>query len=226
MKETPCMGNDGGSGYSEEVNDDVQVIESAFVNKMDDEGRTVGLVASRGDPDGRFSEADLDQSGRVVSRTGGRPSPKALSELRVANLFVQRLNQLGAQWEQPTPLLPEAPEEGVDCIAVGPGGALLKIQVTTPEVVAWKHLAQSSEPWLTDDEVHHVAEAMWTAIEKKHLKAHPDIYLVLDATDSVRFALSLVVERFRSAYGDRARGRFAEVWIAGPVAEAVMRLDA
>ncbi len=51
------------------------------------------------------------------------------------------------------------------------------------------------------------------------------IHLVLDATDSPRFALTAVVTEFRKQYGTSARGRFAQVWIVGPVVDSVERLD-
>jgi hypothetical protein len=49
-------------------------------------------------------------------------------------------------------------------------------------------------------------EAMHDAIQREHLKAHPDIVLVLDATDSVGFAVATVVEAFRTRYGAWAKG--------------------
>jgi hypothetical protein len=62
---------------------------------------------------------------------------------------------------------------------------------------------------------------VFDAIQRKHLKAHSDIHLALDATDSTRFAITAVVREFRNLHGTWARGRLAEIWIVGPVVESV-----
>lgn len=207
------------------VADSISVSESAFVSKANASGDKVGLVVSRGGVDPRVASSDLGADGRLVSRVEGRASDKKDAELRTAQLFVQRLNVLGGQWGEPSAPADGAPEEGVDALARDQAGNTLKIQVTTPETRAWAATATQPGAWTDEGGLDETVEAVRGAIERKHLKAHPDIHLVLDATDSTRFALTQVVQTFREGHGAWARGRFAEVWIAGPVVDAVARLD-
>lgn len=208
-----------------ELNDGISVTESAFVSKATDDGETVGFVVSRGGDDPRAASTDLNDQGRLVSTNEGMASDKKKSELRTAQLFVQHLNSAGQQWSDVTAPPDGLPEEGVDAIAAGINGRMLKIQVTTPETAAWRQLARRTDPWRSEEEVRAAVDAVNAAIQRKHLKAHPDIHLVLDATDSPRFALTAVVTEFRKQYGTSARGRFAQVWIVGPVVDSVERLD-
>ena len=197
----------------------------AVDNKMDQQARTEGLRSSRGDS--RVSRADSTASGQASDEIRGRPSGKRDSELRAAQLLVERLNADGGHWGTPTTWPANAPEQGVDCIALDGHGDELKIQVTTPETEAWRLLGAEGGPAsvartvTTDD----LVKALHDAIQRKHLKAYPDIILVLDATDSVGFALATVVDAFRARYGAWAKGNFASVWLAGPVVDTVSRLD-
>jgi hypothetical protein len=78
----------------------------------------------------------------------------------------------------------------VDCTALGPDGKVLKIQVTTAETEAWRVLARSSQTSFEGSQaVADVVQAMRDAIERKHLKGHPDIDLLIDATDSPAFVI-------------------------------------
>jgi hypothetical protein len=219
------MSETDGVNRSEVINDGMSVSESAFISKANPAGETVGFVVSRDGDDPRVAASDLGEDGRLLSRVEGRASNKKASELRTAQLFVQRLNAIGARWGEVSPPSDELPEEGVDAIARDSDGQVLKIQVTTPETRAWRHQAKQTEPWSVDEEIQAAVEALHDAIHRKHLKAHPDTHLVLDATDSPRFALTSVVRAFRERYGAWARGRFAEVWIVGPVVDSVERLD-
>lgn len=219
------MSDVDGVKRSVEINEGISVTESAFVSKANLDGETVGFVVSRSGDDPRVAASDLDEDGRLVSRVERRASNKGASELRTAQLFVRRLNTMGAQWGEASAPADGSPEEGVDAIARDAAGHELKIQVTTPETRAWALLAKRPEPWTADGDVEEAVQAMHDAIHRKHLKAHPDIHLALDATDSPRFALTAVVQAFRERYGPWARGRFAGVWTVGPVVESVERLD-
>jgi hypothetical protein len=92
----------GGSDRFVELSDSISVTESFYISKANSAGETVGLVVSRGGTDPRTSSSDLREDGRLVSRIEGRASEKKSSELRTAQLLVQKLNAMGAQWEEPS----------------------------------------------------------------------------------------------------------------------------
>jgi len=58
----------------------------------------------------------------------GRASNKKASGLCTAQLFVQRLKTLGAQWRDASALADGSPEEGVDAVASDVAGNKLKVQ--------------------------------------------------------------------------------------------------
>jgi hypothetical protein len=216
------MSEEPAAGINVEINDDIHVTESAVVKGSGDDGSELVRI-SRGGIDGRQASADLAADGNLDDEIHGHAPHKEASELRAAAALVTRLNEEGGQWS--TPKQWEGPEEGVDCMAEGPNRELLRIQVTTPERKAWKQLASQSSI-IRQEQVADAVQAMKVAIESKVLKAHPDTVLVLDATDSARYALDAVVAEFSARYGTWAAGvDFAAVWIAGPTTDMVHRLD-
>jgi hypothetical protein len=172
------MTENGEIDLSVELSDSISVTESAFVSKANSAGETVGFAVSRGGTDPRVASSDLDEDGCIVSKIEGRASNKKKSELRTAQLLVQKLNSMGQEWKEPS-LPPEGtPEEGVDAIASDIFGHTLKIQVTTPETHAWAALGAQPGPWTSGAEVAEAVQAVFEAVKRKHLKAHPDIHLV------------------------------------------------
>ena len=76
------------------------------------------------------------------------------------------------------------------------------------------------------EDIRTVVEAIRTAIQAKATRADRKITLALDATDSPRASFRPVVDAFRTQYGPWAACiGFREIWIVGPVAALVNRLD-
>jgi hypothetical protein len=183
-----------------------------------------GVRVERGGDDPRSASADIDEAGVVNDTIAGRASPKELSELRAAQTLVQRLDANGEKWQAAQ--MRTGHEDGVDCIALGDDGDKLQMQMTTPERSAWAALARSAN-FDRNEDVDRSVEAVRAAMAHKKSRAHPSIVLVIDATDSPRYALRSVAERFRQTYAHEANAcGFAAVWLVGPVAEMVYRLDA
>jgi hypothetical protein len=204
----------------------IHTSESFYVEKAGPSGEIEGVSIAREGPDPRVAHADLNGSGDVVDSISHPASPKQDAELRAARLYVQRRNLVGESWEEPLLKKDDEPEQGVDCTALGPDGKVLKIQVTTDETEAWRVLARSSQTSFERSQaVADVVQAMRDAIERKHLKGHPDIDLLIDATDSPAFVIGQVVDGFRQTHGRWARGPFREVWVVGPTVGLVWRLD-
>ena len=82
---------------------------------------------------------------------------------------------------------------------------------------------ERSDP-VVDDAVH----AIKVAMEDKTLFSElAEIVLVLDATDSPRYALRAVADAFREQHVKWAAGvGYQAVWLVGPVTELVHRLGA
>jgi hypothetical protein len=182
------------------------------------------IRVGRGGPDPRVADADLEPSGDLHDRIEDRASPKSASELRAATILVEHLNSLGAAWANPR--LHEGREAGVDAVAED-GDKRLRVQVTTPERTAWEPLAKGGEHVRSETGVQDAVKAIRAAIEAKTLFAElGDIVLALDATDSPRYALQGVVDAFRGSHGTWTREvGYAAVWLVGPGANHVHRLD-
>jgi hypothetical protein len=183
------------------------------------------IAIDRADVDLRVASADLSADGLVSDRIVGSAPGKHDAELRVARYLVDRLNQLsGDDWASPEPVLADARHErGVDCIARKPSGEELLIQVTTAERDMWQRREDVHE---RSEDIRAVAEAIRAAIQAKRTRADRKIMLALDATDSPRASFRPVVDEFRTQYGDWAvHVGFREIWIVGPSAALVNRLD-
>lgn len=214
----------GDKEHEVHAEDALTVTESAFVHRRGEDG-SEGITLSRGGDDQRQSRADVSSSGGLTDEIHGAASHKSLSELRAAAVLVEHLNMNSAQWSAPEAWPDSEHEEGVDCVARGPQGELLKIQVTTPERSAWAQLAKV-ESIARQASAQEAVAALRQAIAHKRLKAHGDTVLVLDATDSPQYALQAVAQEFVREHGGWTRSiGFAEVWVAGPVRETVHRLD-
>jgi hypothetical protein len=179
----------------------------------------------RSGPDARSAAADLAPDGAVTDEIEGRASKKEASELRSATILVDRLNMLGANWSHPEAR--SGLEDGVDCIAHGADGKTLRIQVTTPEREIWARLRNERSVGRANPSVDRAVEAQHGAIKAKALLAgRENIVLALDATDSPRYALRAVVDEFRTRHSVWAASvGYLAIWVVGPVADMVYRLD-
>lgn len=213
------QGEPAGDVHYVNADDTVSVTESHVVDGFGEGGDTIVTGG-----DGHDTSVQADPAGPVDVRVGRRPSTPE-SELRTAQLLVQRLNQAGAQWAPPQLTNASARDErGVDCEASGPNEQRLKIQVTTPERAAWPELARGSEYRArTSAEV--LVEALRVAIKAKRTRSDPEIHLALDAVHAPAHALRSVAEAFRRQHGRWATGvGFQEIWLVGPSVDLVQRL--
>lgn len=178
----------------------------------------------RGGSDPRIADADLRASGELDHRIEGRASGKGDSELRVALTLVEHLNAAGAHWGEVE--LRRGREDGVDAVARD-RDQTLRIQVTRPERTAWSQLARVDEVLRSGETTDRAVDAIKTAIEDKLLFAgRQSIVLALDATDSPSYALAGVVAAFRRRHSQLASETgYAAVWLVGPVASLVHRLN-
>ncbi|MDH6435945.1 hypothetical protein M2158_004485 [Streptomyces sp. SAI-144] len=201
------------------ADDTVGVTESHVVDGFGEGGETIVTGG-----DGHDTSVQADPAGSAEVRVGRRPS-KPESELRTAQLLVQRLNQDGAQWDPPHLTNPSARDErGIDCEASGPNEQRLKIQVTTPERAAWRELAHGSDFRASTSEAA-LVEALRVAIEAKKTRSDPEIHLALDAVHAPAHALRSVAQAFRRQHGVWAASvGFLEIWLVGPSPDLVQRL--
>jgi hypothetical protein len=179
---------------------------------------------ARGGEDPRVAGADVDPAGELSDHVEGHASSKDSSELRAATVLVEHLNAGGAHWGPPT--LYRGKEIGVDAVTAD-GAERLQIQVTTPERSAWALLAKQHRVERLDPGVHDAVDAIKAAIEDKTLFSElGEIVLALDATDSPRYALRAVADAFLAQHVAWAGGiGYQAIWLVGPVAELVHRLD-
>jgi hypothetical protein len=197
--------------------------ESAYAVGSSPDSGHIGM--SRGGPDERSAVADYTVNGPVTNRVDGTGPGKDRSELRVARLLVDRLNELGGAWHDPQLELAGAREErGVDCVAQNDAGDDLLIQVTTTERELW-HVRNRNPQAVRQENLNRVVAAVRAAIEHKATYADRDIMLALDATDSPRAALPAVAAEFRQLHGTWASGiGFASIWLVGPLVSLVSSL--
>jgi len=204
--------------------DTAAAVESCVVDGRGSDG-SAHIAIDRTDVDLRVASADLSADGLVSDRIVGSAPGKHNAELRVAGYLVSRLNQLSDNdWPSPELVLADSRHErGVDCIARKPSGEDLLIQVTTTEREVWQRREDVHE---RSADISAVVEAIRSAIQAKKTRADKKIVLALDATDSPRASFHPVVDEFRAQYGDWAlHVGFREIWIVGPSAALVNRLD-
>ena len=99
--------------------------------------------------------------------------------------------------------------------------------MTGPELQqTWRQLALSGEERRSESDEAGAVDAIRRAIAAKATRADSTITLVLDATDSPRYAFTAVVGAFRAGHGAWAkRVGFRAIYVVGPVEGAVNRLD-
>lgn len=181
--------------------------------------------------DDRNAGASVSEAGVVRYWILGTDAGNGPVEMRAAASLVQKLNAAGTEWAAPqlTQTGSDAKrEEGVDCTALDNTDPqrVLRIQVTRANAVAWAPLRRDPSMFERRETVDSMVESIYAAIERKRTRADPTIVLVLAAYDSPAHALRSVAQAFLVRHGQWARtAGFKEVWIAGPVAELVHRLD-
>jgi hypothetical protein len=182
--------------------------------QMAGDGRNAGVTAADGQIHYRI--------------TGTHPGTEP-GELQAAMSLVEKLNQLGADWDTPSVVPANAKtERGVDCTSKSKSDPRteLDIQVTTPETRAWEELRHDPSLFERGTTVSDIVEALRQAIEGKRYRADPTTVLVLAAYDSPAHALRSVAEGFVDQHGAWAEAvGFKEVWVCGPTAALVHRLD-
>jgi hypothetical protein len=197
--------------------------ESLVVDGYGDDG-SAHIAVDRAGVDRRVASADVSADGVINDRIIGTAPNRDHAELRVAEHLVDRLNQLGADWQRPELVRADARNErGVDCISRSASGQELLIQVTTTEREVWRQRENVHERSVTSQMV---VQAVRAAVQAKATRSDQKIVLALDATDSPRAAFRAVVDAFHAQYGAWAANiGFQEIWLVGPVAALVNRLD-
>jgi hypothetical protein len=203
--------------------DAVAAAESAAVDGSGSDG-SARISVDRAGVDSRVASTEISGDGLVTDHIEGRAPKKEHAELRVAQYLVGRLNQLGANWQRAELVGANASSErGVDCVARSTSRPPLQIQVTTTEREVW---GKSEAIHERSAEIRAVVEAIRIAVQAKATRADRDVVLALDATDSPRAALRQAVDTFRAQHGAWAADvGFKEIWLVGPVAALVNRLD-
>jgi len=187
-----------------------------------DETESIRVVDRRG----RSSEAEIDKSGNLSHSITG-PSPRGEEgSLDVCSLLVERLNKEGSTWGRP--FRPDGADRGVDCVAED-HEKKLHIQVTRiPSRSIWRKLAMLGSVG-SQITVGEAAQDLFNAIQNKQsIPPHdrPAITLAIDSMDNPGHATPQVVKSFRRRYAHYVDSLgFSSVWVVGPVAAYVLRLD-
>lgn len=205
------------------VGDEVGVAEG-FVGH----GRGSGTEAIRVAASvGQSASADLLEDGSVNFTIRGESRQGEQGVERVCRILIERLNQGGAHWGEPT----TSTEPEVDCEA-SDGHERLKVQVTrTPhDPSVWSALGRTGETSEIYDTADGAADALRTVVEVKETRLAPSarvgITLALDATDTSAYVLQAVVRTFRTRHGTWAKALgFVAIWAVGPTASLTHQLD-
>jgi hypothetical protein len=214
-----------------EINDGSTISEEALVEKSDADGTPAGMRFSGS---AATAAVDMGPDGWIVTELGGEVANKGASEHRTAAILVRALRQAGGDWGEPEGKRDDEREEGVDCyVRTRADGASipkdrdwLRIQVTTPEREAWRDIVTTGAAKDSSAVADLVGELV-AAIEKKKTRADPTVILALDATHAAQYTFRSVVDSFRAGYSPSSDGRnFAAIWLVGPMAHLVFRLDA
>ena len=149
--------------------------------------------------------------------------PKGSSELRTATILVEHLNSHGAQWAPPH-LYAGDREVAVDAVAEGET-TLLLIQLTTRTEV-WSRVAREGRVERSYPDVARAIEAIRIAVDNKKMFSElGEVVLALDTTQpTVRHAGSC--QGISRPLRRRAKGiGYQAIWIVGPAADLVHRID-
>lgn len=136
---------------------------------------------------------------------------------------MEHLDERGGRWTEVRDL-PE--KDAADCELVGPDQAPLGVQVTRPQTDFWKALDHAGQAVTSPADPSALAASLWDAIWRKRHKTNAQIVLAINAIRTPGYVLPDVVAAFRAQFAERAAAvGFHEVWIVGPSAAFVHRLD-
>ena len=191
-------------------------------------GEAIGF--SESERPGRSSSATL-QNDALLDITVVGSSPQGEEDTRAAcQVLKERLNADGSNWDKIVP-----GREPADCVLVGgkDPNRTLEIQVVRAVVSQdlWRKLNSMGSVQNVLSSADAVTE-LGQAIEKKARdtkiprQLRSKLVLALDATRVPGLAFDAVVREFRSIHVDSVRAHgFAAIWLVGPVARLVWRLD-
>lgn len=193
------------------------------------EGQTVGFRES--ERDGRITSADANDDGSLNYSIKGNSPQGEEDTLSACNQLIKILNQAGANWASPVP------GDGVeDCVAVDNNDSKNKLLIQVIRAVVsrelWKRLNLEGKYENNNCRQEDLVEFLKEAISKKasDKKIPPSIrqtlVLALDANRLPVMGFTGVIAQYRSLYQTwtKAQG-FREVWVVGPNAALVQRLD-
>ncbi len=154
----------------------------------------------------------------------GRPAQNEEDVLQVCRSLRAALQREGQVWGPFS--LPPTHADDADAVAEDSSGAVLRVQVTRVERVAWRTLAQSGQATLERSIEERVADIRAAVESKLYPEAQRrNLLLALDAIRSPGYVEGPVVAAFLAAHGAWAAGlRYRAIWLVGPTAELTNRL--
>jgi hypothetical protein len=181
------------------------------------------------DSRGWTAAGDLEAGTMSVVSATGIPSQNEDLTVETCAILVRRLNLDGATWGEPV-ALDQRTGSGVDAEArdTRDPNRRLQVQVIRAEVAGdfWARLNHDAQAVLPPGTAEEAARRVWTAIQRKRLRAHRDVVLALNAVRTPWLALQPIVDAFRRRHGQDARGiGFEAVWIVGASERFTERLD-
>jgi hypothetical protein len=154
----------------------------------------------------------------------GRPAQNEEDVLQVCRSLRAALRRQGEVWGRFS--TPAAPTDDVDAVAEDDAGAVLRVQVTRVERVAWGSLALSGQTTLQRN-AEELAADIRAAVESKlyPLPQRRELLLALDAIRSPAYVHDEVVAAFLATHGEWAAGLgYWAIWLVGPTADLTRRL--
>ena len=177
---------------------------------------------------GRSASADQGKNGTLSYTLNGSSPQGEEDTLSACRILVNKLNNAGGNWNQPT-----IGEGIVDCQAVDrqSDDRKLYIQVVRANVDTelWKTLNREGKIERKEDSAT-LAEQIKSAIDAKAQKvteaSRPGLVLALDATRLPVLGFDAVVEDFRSKWSAWAsKLGFDSIWLVGPSESLTWQLD-
>lgn len=187
-------------------------------------GELVGLRIA--DDRAHSVAADLRDDDTIFLHISGPPSHHEAGALRASQSLVAHLNANGASWGDVVDVSEDPEKKDVDTEATDRSDALLRMQVVRADVsmALWRNL--SSGQVTLELKVSEFADRVLGAIDKKRLRADPNVVLILDAGLVASHALDRVVNLVRAKMtGLPELAGFQSVWLVGPTDRLVWRLD-
>lgn len=171
--------------------------------------------------------ADLTDDGAMILRISGPPSYGEDGVVRASQALVSHLNAQGGAWGEVENVSKDRLKQHIDTEAKGEGRAVLRMQVVRADITEslWLELSSSGKVDVRL-EVAEVADRVLGAIDRKRLRANPNVVLVLDAGLVASHALDRVVTLVRAKMASLPElAGFQSVWLVGPTDRMVRRLD-